>query len=466
MSDPKDLPDYVSGTVSAMLPAVKWCRDVDAGHETIKDERTDYLPQHPKEEGANYEIRLNRPVFYEGFARTCDGLTGMVFRREPQLAEDVPAQIVEDWENIDQRGSHGAVFLSETFRDAMVGGHAVIFVDYPKAATTRTLAEEQALGLRPYWVRYQVEDVLNFRTTQVAGRTVLEQITLHEGTREPSGTFGEKKVDRYRVFQRTATGVVWETWERVEGDTKQEALQLKEAGTLGNQAEIPASVVYGKRKGVLLSTPPLKGLADVNILHYQTNSDYHHAAHIANVPIPVISGADADTMVISPNKALIMPAPEAKAYYLETQGSALGHTRQMLQDIEARMATLGLGFLAQEKRAVETAEAKRIGKSEKDSALARMARSLEDAVEQALGYHARYRGLPEGGSCVINRDYEDLSLEPAEMAEWSKLVTMGQISLDTMWAKLQQGEMLPPDFDPELEKTRLDAAISAIPEGI
>jgi hypothetical protein len=464
-ADPKDLPDYISGAVNAMLPAIKLCRDVDEGYERIRAERTDYLPQHPKEDGGNYDIRLNRPVFYEAFSKTCDGLAGMVFRREPQLAEDVSGVIAEDWENIDQRGSHGAVFLSETFRDAMVGGHTIIFVDYPKASTARTLAEEQAQGLRPYWTRFQAEDVCNFRTTQVAGRTVLEQITLHEGAREPSGAFGEQKVDRYRVFQRTATGVAWETWEKVEGDTKQEALKKVDEGTLGNQTEIPAAVVYGHRKGVLLSKPPLKGLADANILHYQTNSDYHHAAHIANVPIPWIVGADAESLVISPNRALVLPEG-ASCGYMETAATALGHTRQMLQDIEARMATLGLNFLAQEKRAAETAAAKRIGKSEKDSALTRMARSLEDAVEQALGYHAKYRGLPEGGSCAVNRDYEDLSLEPAEMAEWSKLVTMGQISLDTMWAKFKQGEMLPPDFDPELEKTRLEAAMSIVPEEV
>jgi len=225
---------------------------------------------------------------------------------------------------------------------------------------------------------------------------------------------------------------------------------------LGNQTEIPVSVCYGKRTGFMVSRPPLKDLADLNLLHYETNSDYHHAAHIANVPVPVVTGvSDDEKLVIGPNAALMLPEG-ADAKYLETQGTALGHTRQMLQDIEANMATLGLNFLSRDPRSAETATAKKIGKSESDSALTSIARSCEDAVEEALQFHANYLKEKTGGSVEINKDYIDQRLDPAEFAEITRMRELGEISRETYWSLLFAGEMLPPDFNADDEQMKLD----------
>jgi hypothetical protein len=449
MSD-KNTPDTQSTAAKNMAPAIKVCRDVAAGFEKVQG----YLPQHPEEEAQNYLIRRRRRTFFNAFGRTVEGLTGMIFRRDPRLGDDVPEPIQEHWENVDNKGTHGDVFAADLTHDAIEAGHSVILVDMPKVPEGANAAEEKALGARPYWVRYNAEDVYGAYSTQIAGRTVLTQITFHEETVERDGKFGDKKVDRYRVFRRTDKGVEWELWVKRDGDNKDAAMD--DSGLLGNQTEIPCSACYGKRTGFYTSKPPLKDLADLNILHYETMSDYFHAAHIANVPIPVTIGADAEKLVFSPNASLNLPEG-ADAKYLETEGKALGHTRQMLQDLEQNMATLGLNFLSRDKRAAETAEAKRIGKSEGDSALAKIARSCEDAVEQALGFHAKYMGLNTGGSVEVNKDYEDLTLTPEEWAALNHAREIGEISRETYWNILLAGERLPPDFDVEEEKARLES---------
>jgi len=181
--------------------------------------------------------------------------------------------------------------------------------------------------------------------------------------------------------------------------------------------------------------------------------------HIADCPIPVVTGISTDEEItISPNASMILPEG-ADAKYLETAGTALGHTQTALDKLVELMAAMGLNMLSKDKRAAETAEAKRIGKAEGDSALAAIARSLGDGMEQALGYHARYLGMDAGGSVEVNKDYEDQTLTPEEITVLSNMVMQGQLSLDTMWSQLQQGEVLPPDFDAEAERARLAADV-------
>ena len=447
-----DTPDTKSTAAKAMAGAIQVCRDVAAGFERVKE----YLPQHPKEKPENYLIRKNRRTFFNAFGRTCDGLTGMIFRRDVKLGDDVPEAIRDHWENIDFRGTHGDVFCAGMIHDAIEAGHSVVLVDMPYVPKGLNAAQEKQLNVRPYWVRYKPEDVYSVRSSRVGGRTVLDQIVLHEETVEADGAFGDKLIDRYRVFRRSTASVEWEVWTKRTQDGK-EGLFKDSNGVLGNQAEIPVSVCYGKRTGYFESKPPLKGLADLNLLHYETNSDYHHAAHIANVPVPVVIGVSEDEqLVIGPNAALMLPEG-ADAKYLETQGSALGHTRLMLQDIEQNMATLGLNFLARDPRSAETATAKRLNRSESDSALAAIARSCEDAVEAALQYHANYLKEKTGGSVEINKDYEDQCLTPEEVNSYLLLRQSGEISRETLWAILYEGERLPPDFDVDDETLKLDA---------
>jgi len=462
----KDRPDYESAAVKAMLPDLMLVRDVAAGQRRITGRTTTYLPQHPKEEPANYRIRLGRPTFFNAFMRTLEGLVGMVFRTSPELGEDVPKVIENHWENIDKEGNHGEVFLKTVFADALEAGHNAIFVDYPAIANPDrvTRAEERVRDLRPYWVHVRKEDILNFRTSRgPGGERRLDQITLRFRTHEQDGTFGDKPVVRYRVYQRIDGTVRWEIWQ--EGEDKMPR-PTDERGVILKQDRIPIVFIYGRQTGFGESTPPLLDLANLNLLHYQTNADYFHAMHIACVPVPVAIGMQEGALVVGPNASLSLP-PGGDFKYVETSGAALAAARTALEDLEGQMAVMGLSLLQGEKRAAETAEAKRLDKSEKDSALSTAARALQDGVEQALLFHAGYLGEPNGGSITINQDFMAEAMSPDQVRALSDAVAKGQLSLETMWTKLQEGEWLPDDFDPKVEMDRLQrsgAILGAEPE--
>ena len=88
---------------------------VSGGTLELRDGGAKWLPLEPAEDQRDYAIRLRRAIFFNAFERTLHGLVGLVFRKDPELADDNPDRIKELWENIDNAGTHGAVFAKEAF---------------------------------------------------------------------------------------------------------------------------------------------------------------------------------------------------------------------------------------------------------------------------------------------------------------------------------------------------------------
>jgi hypothetical protein len=103
-----------------------------------------------------------------------------------------------------------------------------------------------------------------------------------------------------------------------------------------------------------------------------------------------------------------------------------------------------------------------LDKSTSDSSLAVVARSVQDAVEECLIYHARYLGLSEGGSVTINRDFEGLVMDASVMSAYAQLVQAGFPGRVVLRA-LQEGGRIPEDEDiDELEMEMFAGAAAQV----
>ena len=182
-------------------------RVLNGGTEAVRGAGTMFLPQAPGESPKNYANRLERSIFTNFYRRTKEGLVGLIFRVDPELNEDVPPPIAEHLENIDNEGTHIDVFARGIEEDAMEAGHAAIFVEFPKTTGEQTRADEDAFGLRPYWLPIKKENILSWRTTVENGVRLLTQLVLQEKTVEAVGMYGEKEVTRYRVLYREGATV-------------------------------------------------------------------------------------------------------------------------------------------------------------------------------------------------------------------------------------------------------------------
>lgn len=467
-------PDFQNTKYLDMGPYWRIIDDVRQGTLHMRQMGKVYLPKHPLESNKAYQNRLEATVFYNAYEHTLGGLVGMMFRQNPVLGEDVPVEIrgsdetKKDGyiENIDMQGTHFDVFVRELCADAF-DGHSFLYVDMPPKVMQGnnpsgivTLGDEKAAGIRPYWVKYRASDALNWRTKIVNGRSVLQQITFREQSMEADGEFGEVLVTRYRVLRPGSWTLFKETRK---GNGMMEILPDADnpEGTTSLN-EIPLAVIYGKKLGFLHSRPPLIDLAHLNIGHWQLMSDYRHILHYANVPVLWRSGFQPNNSVgtegIGPNR-IIDVGPNGQVAWAEHHGYAIGAARTELLDLEQRMSVLGLALLARKGDVEVTATEKILDSAEQSSGLSTIARSLQDGIELALQFTARYMGKPSGGSAEVNSDFQGLSIDPQKLTAYSNMVAQGQLSIETLWQMLEKYGELPEDFNPMTEMDRLQGVM-------
>ena len=232
----------------------------------------------------------------------------------------------------------------------------------------------------------------------------LTQFRFMETVCENDGVFGEKEVDQVRVFIREGNAVRWETHRRGT-DVKAEWV-LHEQGlvTIGEIAICP---VYLARTGFMTATPPLSDMAEVNLAHWQSQSDQRNILHVARVPILFGAGIpDTAPVEIGAARMVRVSEKDATLAYVEHSGAAIGAGRDDLKDLEFQMQTLGLELLIP-KPGGQTATGAAIDQARMNAPLAMMAMALKDALEQMFGFMALYSSLPRdtgGGSLTVNTD--------------------------------------------------------------
>lgn len=408
----KNSPNAMSPIVQSWQENLSLVRTLYDGYRALYRKRELYLPQHPKEADQDYYIRANRPTFYNAFARTVRALAGMV-TREPPEPEGVPQPILDLYEDdIDNEGTDGPSFIRATFQDGLVTGLVGIFVNQQSLeGENLSRADELAAGIRPYWELIRMDDIVSFRPVVEDGKTLLASLVFCERRQIPDGAFGVKIIERLRVYARTPAvdplpaSVTEVLYEKAERGNKYEVVGTRQ---LPMVTEIPLAVIYTERIDFMDAAPPLLDLAHENLLHYQTRSDMHHAAHIANVPFLFGIGIKEDELHIGPNRAVLVEGgDEATALrWVETTGASIGLTRAILSDIDEYMANLGLGMLQRKSRAAQTAEKASLDKQEQDSTLAGIVGDLEDGIERALFYTSQYLGLEEWGKLTFPREFK------------------------------------------------------------
>lgn len=451
----ENLPSTLSPSAESQVESLTIMRHTVAGTPTIREEASTYLPKGAGEGPQSYRERLQRAVFFNVVGRTVEGLVGQVFKKDIRLGDDVPAVIKDQqWENIDLAGTHGDVFARDILQDGITAGHCAILVEFPQTGGTQNHGQERT-EIRPYWVPIRKENILSWRTTVENGKTVLTQLVLKECQSVPAGAFGEKEQTRYRVFTRDASGVSFRLLEI----TDNKSLVTVDEGTYPTQDEIPvAEIVTSGRTALFESVPPLLDLAYLNIAHYQMWADYATSINKTCVPIFYAFGLDelsnpdgtkAD-LVLGPNSAVTSSNPTAKCGYASHDGASLDKVEKALEGLKSDMGTMGIAMLAPQKRSAETLGAKKLDKSTEDSALSVTARGLEDGLERALGFHAKYLRLPTGGSVIVNKEFDEKRMEADMLQAWTGAVGNAGVPPKYMLEDMQLGGLIPPDEDVEI----------------
>ena len=409
--------------------------DLMGGTYGMRKKHRRYLPQEPRELDESYDNRLARSVCPPYYQRLERMLAGMLTRKPVRL-EGTSDSITEQLFDVDMQGNDLNVWTYETARKLVRYGHIGTLVDAPTD------------GGRPYWCTYTPRQILGWRTELKDGQQALSMLRLSETVTVPDGEYGEKTVQQIRLL--TPGGYQLHQ----KGDDGE--FRITDEGTT-SLSEIPFSVAYSNRVGYLESRPPLEDIAELNLKVYQVQSDLDNQLHISAVPMLAFFGfpSAAEEVSAGPGEAIAFPA-EGKAEYIEPKGTSFDYQFKRLEQIAAQINELGLSAVLGQKLSAETAEAKRIDRSQGDSTMMVIAQNVQDMIDNCLQYHAQYLGqAAAAGSCFVNRDFIGARLEPQEIQSLLQLYTAGTITQETLLRQLSDGEVLGDDFnvDEELEAT-------------
>jgi hypothetical protein len=210
-------------------------------------------------------------------------------------------------------------------------------------------------------------------------------------------------------------------------------------------------VAYANQIGFMESRPPMEDIAELNLKAYQVQSDLDNQLHISAVPMLAFYGfpSSAEEVSAGPGEALSFPA-EGRAEYIEPAGRSFDYQFKRLDQLAAQINELGLSAVLGQKLTAETAEAKRIDRSQGDSTMMAIAQNMQDMIDNCLQFHAQYLGgATAPGSCLVNRDFLGSRIDGADIKSLMELYTTGVITQETLLQQLADGEVLGDDFNVE-----------------
>ena len=440
-------PSWLSGPyleMSGWWQPIKVCV---GGTQAFRENAGQLLPLEPREDEAAWGRRVSHAVLSPYCTRIAEQAAGLILRKPIQLEpQEKEGEIDPFWEefkqDVDGYGTDLDTYARRLVLSSILFGHAATIVDYPSTEPAPNLAVERELGLRPYFLEVDAASILGWRKAGDSPLAPIGQIRISEYVTEDLGLFGDRVVRQIRILEPGK----WQIWRK--GD---DGWALYQEGTT-SLPRIPMSVTYSNKLGELMSKPPLLPIANLNILHAQRQADLGHSLHVSAMPLLVLKGFDdSDNEIgLSANSAILM-GENSDAMYVEPASSAFQAQQDFITQLETQMQNLGISTLFAQKMGAETAESKKISRSDSDSLLSIVSKDLQASLQVAFDIAAEYRGI-EAPSVQVNRDFDLQTLDATQVTQYLGLWQNGAITHSTLLEMLAAGEVLPHiDVEAEIE---------------
>lgn len=427
------------------------------GTEAMRRAGTKYLPKMPLEEEQDYTDRLNASVLKPHFSETVDDFAAKPFEEPIAFGEGVPKQ-VQDWcKNVDLTGQDLTAFSRALLHKALVDGVTFVLVDHPKVPKGLSKAEEERIGARPYLAHVPLANLIYWRSSKVGDRQVLTHLRIRETVTVPKGEWGDEVIEQIRVIDPGMVRVF-----RYNAETKAWAMVTDLSGpvTLKEVAFVP---IYTGRIGFMAATPPLEGLAHLNVAHWQSASDQRNILHVARVPFLFMKGIEApkpgEQRPVGAHHGIFSPHPEADVKFVEHSGKAIEAGRQDLKDLEEAMRQISGELISTVRK---TATESEIDSGQACSWLKAQVLGMEAALSEALRLMGAWKNLGGDYSVTIFKDFEVQAVDAPTLTALTGAAQSGLISHRTYLETLRDAGRMPSGFDVEAELQRLDDEASSL----
>ena len=438
---------------------VRKSRKLVEGSDAMRTAGEEYLPRFESETEEHYHYRKKATYLFNGLGKTISDFSGRVFEKPTRL-EDSEGSVFFDWvEDVDLQGQSLNQFAREVFEAGLQSGIEYLLVDSPPRVEGETMAQAQEMQNRPYIVHIPPEKVIGWKTDRIANKTVVTNFRFKEKVRVSGPSeFSYTTVDQIRAFDLTSTGLVRVRIFRQKGKAGTETGDWVQFGDdmFTGLDKITIVPFYTNRRDFFVGSPPLDDLADLNIAHWQSQSDQRNILHLARVPILFAKGLPENSQIkISASSVTTSNSPDSDLKYVEHSGAAIAAGQKDLEHLEFQMQTLGLQFIVNRNN-VQTATGENRNEKKETSRLAMLAVSLEEALNQAFIYMGEYQNIEFSGVIKVHRDFTAGGVSQAVLNFLVQSVMQNKISKRTFWVELQRYGLLRDNFNPELEEIQLE----------
>lgn len=364
-----------------------------------------FLPKWPKEDKESYKERLKVATLLPAYEEAIKQNLGRVFAEPTGLSDDTPDAIIELTQNIDMEGNRLDVWGQQFFSIGFQYGLVHALVDYPKTdpEAVKTKADEKKSGARPYVTMLNPRQVIGWRSRVEGGKVILTDLRIRETIIVDGDDYGQTKVEQIRHIMPRKV----EIYRKNTGSNGESTWSLHEEWQTSRD-DIPLVTLYTKRTGFMRGSPPLLNLANLNIKHWQSQSEQDNILHVARVPILTVFGLGEDEELTIGSSTATQFSDRSKQglEYVEHTGSAIGAGKTSLDDLENQMRQAGAKLLRTENSSTKSVDQTNEERMQENSPLYTMASSLEDALDNILQIMAEWIGEATGGNVDVRTELE------------------------------------------------------------
>lgn len=439
---------FVRPEVRAAIPVWEKIRDVCKGADAVKEKGNAYLPfLDPADDSQRNKKRneayISRAVFYSVTGNTKIGLLGLAFRKDPTIT--APEKLTYMQSNVDGAGTSIYQQSQQVLENVLEVARDGLYVDYASNS-------DEAIILR-----YQAENIINWRTKRINGQDKLILVVLRECIEEPDG-YGFKEIIQYRELAMEDNCFVCRVWRKAEEsqsgkyEISSEYWPNPKGETFWD--EIPFTFVGAQNNDPTIDESPLAALTEINLGHYRNSADYEDSVFFCGQVQPVITGLDtmwrdwlqSNGIRVGSRSPLLLPK-EGHFSYAQAQPNTLA--KEAMDSKRDYMVQLGARLIEQNSTA-KTATQSSGEQTASTSVLGICVANVSEAYSRVLGWCARYLGA--GGETTNFAITQEFIAKVAESGMVTAIVNAwqsGAIRDTDMVRALQKLDLIDPADDPE-----------------
>ena len=320
-----------------------------------------------------------------------------------------------------------------------------------------------------YTSLYRAEDIINWRVEKVDGQLQVKFIVLREHVTDNEDEFSHDLIERHRVLKIVDGKYQVDTY--LDGDF---------VGTIsprfkGKELDyIPGVFVGSSDQSICIDEIPMYGIARCAVQIYMKNADMSQAEFMSCNPTLFISGVDQEGMpkAIGSTVVVGLENPDAKAWYPQTDTSALQHVSLHIDKLFDEAMQYGMSLLGGGKKMAESAEALRLRQSASGASLKTIVNSVGLSMKKMLMIAADWSGADVNSvDFGPNTEFANVVLTASERQAMLQAWMGGAISWDTYMENMRRAGTVDPNVTNEEELIRLQtnpppvAAVNAPPVG-